>query len=48
MELSIDYTMPPRKLAYLRVPVAMEARVNQGLQEVLDADMIEPVIGPSD
>ncbi|XP_058458875.1 uncharacterized protein K02A2.6-like [Malaya genurostris] len=48
VKLSIDYTVPPRKLAYLRIPVALENKVSQKLQEMLDADIIEPVFGPSD
>lgn len=48
VRLSIDYTIAPRKLAYIRIPVAMEDKVNRKLQEMLDADIIEPVIGPSE
>ncbi|XP_062538889.1 uncharacterized protein K02A2.6-like [Armigeres subalbatus] len=42
------WTGKDRKLAYLRIPVAMEDKVNRKLQEMLDADIIEPVLGPSE
>ncbi|XP_049279570.1 uncharacterized protein K02A2.6-like [Anopheles funestus] len=48
LKLSIDYRVPPRKLAYLRIPMAMEDKVNKKLQEMLDADIIEPVAGPAE
>ncbi|XP_055633584.1 uncharacterized protein K02A2.6-like [Toxorhynchites rutilus septentrionalis] len=35
-------------MAYLKIPVAMEDKVNQKIQEMLETDIIEPVTGPSD
>ncbi|XP_035914863.1 uncharacterized protein K02A2.6-like [Anopheles stephensi] len=47
LKLAIDDTVMPKKLACLRIPIAMEEKVNQKLQEMLEADIIEPVIGPA-
>ncbi|XP_062538924.1 uncharacterized protein K02A2.6-like [Armigeres subalbatus] len=46
VKLSVDPNVPPRKLAYLRIPVAMEEKVDQKLLEMLHSDVIEPAIGP--
>ncbi|XP_055634193.1 uncharacterized protein K02A2.6-like [Toxorhynchites rutilus septentrionalis] len=48
LKLSIDRTVSPRKVAYLKIPVAMEEKVNQKLQQMLNTDIIEPVFGPSE
>ncbi|XP_055623626.1 uncharacterized protein K02A2.6-like [Toxorhynchites rutilus septentrionalis] len=48
VKLSIDKRVPPRKIAYLRIPVAMEKKVDQKLLEMLNGDVIEPVVGPSE
>lgn len=48
LKLSIDRTVAPRKLAYVKIPVAMEDKVNQKLQQLLDTDIIESVYGPSE
>ncbi|XP_055633437.1 uncharacterized protein K02A2.6-like [Toxorhynchites rutilus septentrionalis] len=48
VKLSIDKRVPPRKIAYLRIPVAMEKKVDQKLLEMLNGDLIEPVVGPSE
>ncbi|XP_055543013.1 uncharacterized protein K02A2.6-like [Wyeomyia smithii] len=48
IKLSIDETVPPKKIAYLRIPAAMEERVDTKIQRMLDSDVIEPVVGPSE
>lgn len=48
VKLSIDPSVVPRKIAYLRIPAAMEDKVNQKIQQMLDTDVIEPVIGPAE
>ncbi|XP_058820776.1 uncharacterized protein LOC131682958 [Topomyia yanbarensis] len=45
VKLSIDPNVPQRKVAYLRIPVAMEERVDQKILEMLNSDVIEPAIG---
>lgn len=46
VKLSIDSRIPPRKIAYLRIPVAMEEKVDQKILQMLHSDVIEPVVGP--
>lgn len=46
VKLSIDPKVTPRKVAYLRIPVAMEEKVDQKILEMLHSDVIEPAIGP--
>lgn len=46
VKLSIDPNVPPRKIAYLRIPVAMEAKVDQKILQMLRSDVIEPALGP--
>ncbi|XP_058827614.1 uncharacterized protein LOC131687538 [Topomyia yanbarensis] len=38
----------PRKIAYLRIPAAMENKVNRKIQHMFDTDIIEPVHGPAE
>lgn len=46
VKLSIDRTIPPKKVAYLRVPAAMEKKVDDKIEEMLRSDIIEKVEGP--
>lgn len=46
VKLSIDRQVPPRKIAYLRIPAAMEEKVDRKIQEMLNSDVIERVVGP--
>ncbi|XP_055622846.1 uncharacterized protein K02A2.6-like [Toxorhynchites rutilus septentrionalis] len=46
IKLSIDKSIPPKKLAYLRIPAAMEEKVDMKIQQMLDNDVIEQAIGP--
>lgn len=48
IKLSIDKTVPPKKVAYLRIPAAMEEKVDLKIQQLLNSDIIEPVVGPPD
>ncbi|XP_062554000.1 uncharacterized protein LOC134219292 [Armigeres subalbatus] len=48
VKLSIDPTVPPKKIAYLRIPSAMEQKVHDKLQEMLHSDVIEKVEGPAE
>lgn len=48
IKLSIDKSVVPRKLAYLRIPEAMKQKVDAKILEMLRADIIEPVNGPAD
>lgn len=43
MKLDIDETVTPRRLAYYRVPAAVEQLVDEKLQRMLDQDIIEVV-----
>lgn len=45
VKLSIDKAVPPKKLAYLRIPAAMEKKVDDKIQEMLLTDVIERVEG---
>ncbi|XP_055603889.1 uncharacterized protein K02A2.6-like [Uranotaenia lowii] len=45
VKLSIDDRIIPKKVAYLRVPAAMEQKVNDKLEELLLSDVIERVVG---
>lgn len=46
IKLSIDKNVPPKKLAYLRIPAAMEDKVDMKIQQMLNNDVIEPAVGP--
>lgn len=46
VKLSIDKSVPPRLISYLRVPVAMEEKVDAKIMEMLQTDIIEKVEGP--
>ena len=48
VRLSIDKSVVPQKLAYLRVPEAIKAKVDQKITEMLRTDVIEPADGPAD
>lgn len=48
VKLSVDPSIPPRKVAYLRIPEALKQKVDEKIQEMLQQDIIEPVIGPPD
>lgn len=48
LKLSIDKRVPPRKIAYLRIPGPMEEKVDAKILEMLRNDVIEPVNGPAD
>ncbi|XP_055602843.1 uncharacterized protein K02A2.6-like [Uranotaenia lowii] len=48
IKLSIDRSVVPRKITYLRIPVAMEEKVDKKIQQMLDTDVIEPVHGPAE
>lgn len=46
VKLAIDESVPPRKVAYLRIPAAMEEKVDLRIQQMLQNDVIEPAVGP--
>ncbi|XP_055522681.1 uncharacterized protein K02A2.6-like [Wyeomyia smithii] len=46
VKLSIDKSGTPRLISYLRVPVAMEKKVDDKILEMLRTDVIEKVKGP--
>ncbi|XP_049292920.1 uncharacterized protein K02A2.6-like isoform X1 [Anopheles funestus] len=48
VKLSIDPNIPPKKIAYLRIPAAMEQKVDNKIKEMLQSDVIEKVEGPAD
>uniref|UniRef100_A0A182W823 Reverse transcriptase domain-containing protein n=1 Tax=Anopheles minimus TaxID=112268 RepID=A0A182W823_9DIPT len=48
VKLSIDKEIVPKKISYLRVPIALEDKVERKIQEMLETDIIEPVKGPVD
>lgn len=48
VKLSIDKSVPPRKLAYLRIPEPMKRKVDQKILELLRSDVIEPAVGPAE
>lgn len=48
IKLSIDPNIPPRKIAYLRIPAAMEEKVDNKILQMLRSDVIEPAVGPPD
>ncbi|XP_055527582.1 uncharacterized protein K02A2.6-like [Wyeomyia smithii] len=48
VKLFIDPTVPPRKIAYLRIPAALEKKVDDKIEEMLRSDVIERVEGPAD
>lgn len=48
LKLSIDERVPPRKIAYLRIPGPMEEKVDAKILEMLRNDVIEPVDGPAE
>ncbi|XP_058816278.1 uncharacterized protein K02A2.6-like [Topomyia yanbarensis] len=48
VKLSIDKTITPRKLAYLRVPEPMKEKVDKKIVEMLSNDIIERAVGPPD
>ncbi|XP_049277861.1 uncharacterized protein K02A2.6-like [Anopheles funestus] len=48
VKLSIDKAVVPKKISYLRVPIALEEKVERKIQDMLDTDIIEPVKGPVD
>lgn len=45
VKLSVDETVPPRKISYLRVPEPMVKKVDDKIDEMLRLDIIEPVEG---
>ncbi|XP_060808134.1 uncharacterized protein LOC132903569 [Amyelois transitella] len=46
--IPIDETIKPVSQPCRRIPVPLESKINDKIQELLDADIIEPVNGPSD
>ncbi|XP_062703966.1 uncharacterized protein K02A2.6-like [Aedes albopictus] len=48
VKLSVDPSIPPKKVAYLRIPEPMKDKVDEKIQEMLRQDIIEPVRGPPD
>lgn len=48
VKLSIDESVPPRKLSYYRVPAPMEDRVNAKLDQLMEEGIIERAEGPPD
>lgn len=48
VKLSIDESIPPRKLSYYRVPAPMEAKVNAKIDQLLVEGIIERAEGPPD
>lgn len=46
VKLSIDQSVTPRKIAYLRVPAPVEHKVDSKILEMLRTDIIERVEGP--
>ncbi|XP_055589748.1 uncharacterized protein K02A2.6-like [Uranotaenia lowii] len=48
VKLTIDEKIPPKRISYLRVPSAMEQKVDEKILEMLRCDIIEPVQGSSD
>lgn len=46
VKLCIDTSITPKKIAYLRIPAAMEDKVDAKIQEMLEQEIIEPVTGP--
>lgn len=45
LKLAIDKTVPPRKLAYYRVPAPLEEKVNEKIMALLRSDIIERAQG---
>lgn len=48
VKLSIDRSVTPRKLAYLKIPEALKAKVDEKIVEMLRSDVIEPAEGPAE
>lgn len=48
VKLSIDESIVPRKIAYLKVPEALKERVDAKILEMLRTDVIEPANGPAE
>ncbi|KXJ80935.1 hypothetical protein RP20_CCG022792 [Aedes albopictus] len=48
VKLSIDKSVVPRKIAYLKVPEALKERVDAKILEMLRTDVIEPANGPAE
>ncbi|XP_044760910.1 uncharacterized protein K02A2.6-like [Coccinella septempunctata] len=48
VKLSIDHTIKPVKQPLRRIPIAVEAQVEEKLKEALQNDIIEHVTGPSE
>ncbi|XP_055615229.1 uncharacterized protein K02A2.6-like [Toxorhynchites rutilus septentrionalis] len=48
VKLSIDNSVPPRKIVYLRIPEPMKKKVDEKILEMLRTDVIEPAQGPAE
>ncbi|XP_041786794.1 uncharacterized protein K02A2.6-like [Anopheles merus] len=46
IRLSINKEVPPKKISYVRIPIALEKKVESKIQQMLETDIIEPVDGP--
>ena len=46
IRLSINKEIPQKKISYIRVQIALEKKVDSKIQNMLDSDIIEPVLGP--
>lgn len=46
VQVKLDKTIPPKLISYLRVPVAMEQKVDDKIMEMLRTGIIERVEGP--
>ncbi|XP_023312364.1 uncharacterized protein K02A2.6-like [Anoplophora glabripennis] len=47
INIPIDETVKPVVQPYRRIPIPLEKKVNEKIQELLDSDIVEPVNGPS-
>lgn len=48
VKLSIDKSIVPRKIAYLKVPEALKEKVDMKIMDMLRSDVIEPANGPAE
>ncbi|XP_062538003.1 uncharacterized protein K02A2.6-like [Armigeres subalbatus] len=48
VKLSVDLSVPPKKIAYLRIPEPLKHKVDEKIQDMLRQDIIEPVRGAPD
>ncbi|XP_055633382.1 uncharacterized protein K02A2.6-like [Toxorhynchites rutilus septentrionalis] len=48
VKLSIDKSVVPRKICYLKVPEALKEKVDAKILEMLRSDVIEPANGPAE